>query len=448
MKKCNRTAVVIFFVSVLGLIFSLRIDLHNYDEILRMVNNYDKTLQRIRECDKILQWISDKVGCDIISLIRRLVPDDMDDILDTFNRIWELIITLAIFIFEISGTYIYGITLRRIAGLTFGKKKIIIALVGYFLLYPVIYTFSSINFKVTVIWCVFVIFTFLISLIWFCIYATRVSFVEPLLCECTKKQIIDKCSEGPVNSVHPKKKSAAYAGIRGDIEQLYIVDMLEHINYSDEREVNNLKNVICRLITDTDISSHVKGTSFEHTILLPLIMRIVVKSGMETEYDRQRTSGIIREIRGMIIDSKDISRMMKLSFSVQLLLPFINLNDQNASDTMVQIWKSYDNDRNMVLPYLILYTEFQYKVMKQRECVWVQTDDRDMKWALQYFCDNPPDINETFIKTCYLDWTQYDMQRSNVHLEVICNFIEDIKKLKYKAGIVSKTKTITQILRR
>ena len=53
----------------------------------------------------------------IVIIVRLLIADDVGIIIDAFYIVWGAVITIAIFLIEISGTYQYGINLRGIIGL-------------------------------------------------------------------------------------------------------------------------------------------------------------------------------------------------------------------------------------------------------------------------------------------------------------------------------------------
>lgn len=98
----------------------------------------------------ILQWLMrgkmSGLREGVLSLLCRMIPNDLGDNADVFFAVWGVAIALAIFIIEISGSYHCGISLKRITRWQWGNQ-ICLGAIEYLLLGPLMYLSNNVSYN-------------------------------------------------------------------------------------------------------------------------------------------------------------------------------------------------------------------------------------------------------------------------------------------------------------
>lgn len=175
----------------------------------------------------ILQWLMrgkmSGLREGVLSLLCRMIPNDLGDNADVFFAVWGVAIALAIFIIEISGSYHCGISLKRITRWQWGNQ-ICLGAIEYLLLGPLMYLSNNVSWKITSFWCVIVAFAGMGYMLVFFQCFMHIDIIQELLIDRTEQMLCSWKRKGQ-RVTHSK------------IDMLPVADMLEHIDYEQADEI-------------------------------------------------------------------------------------------------------------------------------------------------------------------------------------------------------------------
>lgn len=343
-------------------------------------------------------------------------PDDLSKNSDVFFAVWGVAIAVAIFIVEISGSFHCGISLKRITRWQWGDD-IIYGGLEYLLLGPLIYVSNSWFWKLTSFGCVCAAFVGMGYMLCFFQHYMHIDNIQELL--------VDKSTE----MLYQWKKKAQIV-THSEIDKLPVADMLMHIAYDQADEVRIMLDTLVRVMVQGRDS--IRGTSLENTLLVTWVKHIVRYSGIADEDERERTLNLIIQLWGQV--SKNCTQRECQSYSVQLLIPFMDIGSEEAVKMLVRVWKRLNLYSQTSVIYLLLYTEFRYWFIDGKIHKWIDTDDPSMRRELERIRKGRFTWDEEAARQYWLDWSQYSCQRGDIGLLQFENFRRSAEALKGNSG--------------
>lgn len=282
-------------------------------------------------------------------------------IIDGFCMIWGLTITIILFFLEFYNTYWYGVTFKRIVNLAiYNKIWFVIAAIEYIGLCPLAYISITYGMYTIALWCIICSFVIFVIVPIFIVVITRREYITPLLINSTLWQLNDKI-KGYENS---DASIQMRGNIQTELERLPITTMLEHTNYDDIVDIQNLLNTLTKIFAEKNIHTLIRDTVFRHAIVMVWIERMIEKSGSDSEREQNRTVYMVRTLWEKLISSiekLDGTKEKELTaYSVEILLPLMRKSTQGGKRVFNLVWKSMGEARLHTLLYLLLYAEYCY----------------------------------------------------------------------------------------
>lgn len=211
---------------------------------------------------------------------------------------WGLVIAVTGFLLEISGNYKYGLTLKRIVNFSIGSFMTVFAGIFFVLLCPLAYQCES-TYRYKTLFVIVVLSFALFSLA--IVFLARISMRKYIL------KLIEKRSRQQILQIRKLFSSVSIPRLN---DSLLLRNVIEHTDYSNISEWENMASAIGRCITDKDVKSCLTGTLAEHTLLKAMTKHIIYKSGLESEYVLIQTVDIInKKIDALMKEKKNASNL-------------------------------------------------------------------------------------------------------------------------------------------
>lgn len=340
-------------------------------------------------------------------------------IIDAVATIWGFIITISLLLVEYKDSHWYGVSLKRIANLTFIKPVRYIAVALYALIFPLIIILSLYKYYCTASWLIACLTGSFILLPVFVLKITSKTCIIKCLGDSTIEQFEILCLQKKDN-------------LQMELEKLPITDMIEHVNYDDIVDVEQLLNTLENLLIKNGMLEMVKNTVYEHVVLMMWTDRIIEKSGIGTYRQCDRTAYILKGFwHKLFADANNAHDSLKmLSCSIEILVPLLKYNTQGAVGVINRVIKILGDNRYYNMIYLLMYLEFIYcynpmgcnldlgKDLCHIICVDRKTLIRQCKlW------------DRTYAVKFWISWCRYRGLYENISLTEFIDFSSDINYL-------------------
>lgn len=363
-----------------------------------------------------------------VHAVRALIPDGMDPVMDAFYTIWGVTITVSIFAVQISEAYQqFGINLKIITRECLRENGVKRGIGIYLLLFPAIFLSNNAGGKMICLWCLGMAFFGLSFMLWFIQKYSKKREIWQLVEFCTLKQL----QQGYPGEKQVLDDGEHQAGsIRQWMDSFLITDMLEHEDYAKADDVNVLVRLLSRILTGRCLPPQEKqwNLKLRTTLLFTWAKRIALKSGFQTEYEKERTLNLFRELWEQITyEVKDSSLL--ISYSVHLLLPFIDVRDPDGNDMFLRLRNLFGVYGELSLPYVLLYTEYRYWFVDGTVHDWIVIDNYDLQIALDRIRNGKFVWDERIAWTYWLDWSQYNGSRGDIGIDHFRQFSLGMKVL-------------------
>lgn len=353
----------------------------------------------------------------IVIIVRLLIADDVGIIIDAFYIVWGAVITIAIFLIEISGTYQYGINLRGIIGLFWDRDFLKKSEIFYLILFPLEF-FSCVNgFRVLSLWGLCVAFCGLIFVIGFVQRYTKRAKVQELILEKTKEELLKMNQEESICQI---------------IDALPVTDMLVHIDYSNAYDQKMLANVLVEILTDKNIFQNTAQSSLRNIILMVWGRWMLASTSIQTEGEKECILNMFCDIWKELLrsDNKEIiQEEQRISYSLQLLIPFIDLQSEDGSSLLIRLWKRMNTYKSQVLIYLLLYSEFRYWFVDGKPQKWTKEKDYDLAMELNQLRKGHFIWEEDLGRKLWIDWGWCNGARGDIGIKQFYSFCKSLEQL-------------------
>ncbi len=356
----------------------------------------------------------------------------IDDVMDAFTELWGIAVAIMIFLIEFAQNMKYGITLKRIAVLELGKNTIKLLSVIYLLLYPASYAAHYWGFtnSLLFIWILMVVGLF--GTLWFCTYKTRAESIRNTL----KKHTINTLL---------KIKGCEYGqSMENMIDGLSITDVLLHTDYMNKEERDVISDIIVDILTDEKLFSDDQCKTGEKHLLENMIMMNWferVSSKFELEDKRQKEI-LISFLNNLLDKIDDKSSKKKKWYGVQCMLALLKYNSSSANSILLQIWKRID-EKECILVYLLLYTEFNYWSGDHELLDWIFLSDLELKKSFQDIRMGNVDYDYDQAIEYWISWIDYNDKKSETGFNYFNSFISTLDCFRGKPASVKQEPCIT-----
>lgn len=405
MMKAEKTIYIWAGLILLGCIFTDAIGYENIRQYLLGIEHWDTAA---------------------VAFIRAVVPDDMDHILTAFYSIWVVTITVTIFVTQISETYQqYGINLKVIIRELLGEKGVKRNIAIYLVLFPTVFFGSNAGKKMICMWCLGAAFSGLVILLWFVQKYSKEWEIRLLVEWCTLRQLQDSHQKGKTGVDAHNEQTGS---IRQWIDSFLVTDMLEHVDYTKSDEASLIIRQLSKILADDQIQLQATQRTTGGMLLLTWAKRIAVKSGFHTEYEKERTLNLFKELWELITSAvKDPE--LRLLYSVHLILPFIDARDADGNEMLVRLRNLLGEYGEWSLPYLLLYTEYRYWFVDGTVHDWIAIDDYNLQLDLERIRKGKFIWNEETAWKYWLDWCQYNGSRGDIGIKQFSKFSDGMEAL-------------------
>lgn len=210
------------------------------------------------------------------------------------------------------------------------------------------------------------------------------------------------------------------------IDMLPVADMLEHIDYEQADEIQVMLDTLSRTMKKSRM--YIQDTSLENTLLVTWGKHIVLHSGIEGEVEKERTLNLLSKLWKQI--TKECTPQECQSYSLQMLIPFMDLGGKDAGDMLIRVWKTLNLYSQTSLIYLLLYTEFRYWFIDGRVHEWIRTNDQTVRYEFEKIRSGEFGWDEQIAWQYWLDWSQYSRPRGDIGMKQFENFSRSADALK------------------
>lgn len=373
-----------------------------------------------------------------------IMPDDTKDIQNLFEVIWGVAITIVIFMIELGGTYIYGITFKWIIEKKIGDSFGIFC-IGYLLLCPGMFIFTNLDFKITSLWILIIAFGSLLAIIHFSFKNTRVDAVRSLIKFDTRKCILDS-SESQVKKY----------GIKNFVDALILSEMIEHVDYNNTEDTWYLLNLIQEITCDKEIKVKQARNKMSNSFITCWVSRIIAKIGLSGNMEKQKVIDLFYKLYYIFAYNEHVDDKELQSYTLQILIPFIRINTEDSIETMLGLWRNIESinkfevtnkfePTNSLTEALLFYTHFHMCCVNEKVSNWVKTDDKFLKQKLEELMNGKIMWDSSWARSKWSEWCQFDCKRSNIKLEALNDFEYDIRCMKAQRIVLPKTKLLQEM---
>ncbi len=330
--------------------------------------------------------------------------------IELYSEFWGIVIAFGVFLLEISRNYKYGLTLKRIVNYSIGSFMTVVAGICFVLLCPLAYLCeSTYRYKTLLVIIVFSFVLFSLAIV----FLTRISMRGYIL------KLIEKRSRQQILQIRKFFSSESIPRLN---DSLLLREVIEHTDYSNIREWENMAAAIGRCIADKDVKSCLTGTLAEHTLLKAMVKHIIYKSGLEPEYVLIQTVDILDRLLEKLIrglennfckqSNKGLSEREKektiISFTLQVMLPLFDYNSQTSIKAFLDLWGRYGQYQMDIISYIYLYLYYRslYGNGISKEYWEMICQNRNWKNCLGH--RNCWNVDEVLALELWMDWEQYN----------------------------------------
>lgn len=356
----------------------------------------------------------------------------IDDVMDAFTEVWGIAVAIMIFLLEFAQNVKYGITLKRIAVLEVGKKAIKRLAVIYLMLYPAAYAahYYGLTNILFLIWLLMIVGLF--GTLWFCTYKTRAESIRNTL----KKHTINTLRE-----INGCKSGQSMENM---IDGLSITDVLLHTDYMNKEERDVISDIIVDILTDEklffdDQCKAEEKSLLKNVILMNWIERISSKFELE---DKRQKEILIRFLNNLLDKMDDWSSKKKKWYGMQCMIALLKYNSSSANSILLQIWKRID-EKECILVYLLLYTEFYYWSGNHELLEWVFLPDSELKKSFQDILMGNVNYDYNQAIEYWISWMDYDGKKIETGFNYFNSFISTLDCFRGKIASVKQEPCIT-----
>lgn len=275
------------------------------------------------------------------------------------------------------------------------------------------YISTNLSWRLTGLWCVVMAFGGMGYMLAFFQNYMRTEKIQELIQKETLR-IIHDFSEDGKNVTH------------SEIDRLPVVDMLEHIDYKKEDETKILIDTLAGIMRKGH--EEIKNTSLNNTLLVTWVKHVIGHMDIEDEYEKERMlyflSGLWKEITAEGSESENCS------YSLQILIPFMDAGAEDAPDMLIRLWKIMNLYSHISLIYLLLYAEFRFRFIdgKVHECL--KMPDQNLRYELNKIKNGAFIWDRNAAWQYWLDWSQYNRQRGDIGMKHFDDFCKSVEALK------------------
>ncbi len=387
--------------------------------------------------------------------------DDYGYLLDGFALVWTLTITLLLFYLGFSTTYAYGVTIKKIIGFNFKLKHLMCLAFEYLLLCPLAYISSALGWYTTLLWCIVCSFMLFGGVLYFVVCMTRSKDITELLLRKTvvkMKQIVDgeeervEKKQNFLKRIFPKleeivKKdkislveSETYC-IRQKIEELPITEMIKHLDYSDQHSVKIMIDALMTFLQfmhENELGQKVDESKFSYSIMFTWVTRIIEQSGLEKEYEQERTMYILLQIQEQVNEMLENMEKLEVSdqrerlliYNLEIILPLTVYTLPRSQWVLKNI---RDNQRVYgmhTLLYILLYMEFIYQernvnLLQKNSALLevIQVTSSELKHECDYW-------NEEMALKFWMSWSFFRKSDNLVNISKFYDYSRGVKSIR------------------
>lgn len=291
-------------------------------------------------------------------------------IVNAFPLVWSLSITIILFLIEFDRVYWYGVTLKDIIKLSFWKGTLIWGVITHFALCPLM--FLSLNWGFRRTWLATVVITYFI----FCLVPLYIFYI------LSKKRIISFAAKATICKIGEQIATdvgESQGSLQEKIEELPITDMIKHIDYGNIEDTIVLRKAMKHMYLDEKekgslpLFFHKKNVGkVLYTVWSDRIMRYY---GLSTSARKEQMVYVLRklwedateEFENIDKDNKAIKEEMRIVYSVEILLPCLKQNTEEAAQVFSGLWSAMLELQKKILLYLCLYMDYLYYACEASE---------------------------------------------------------------------------------
>lgn len=351
--------------------------------------------------------------------------------IELYSGFWGIVIAIVVFLLEISGNYKYGITLKRIVIFSIGHFMPVGVGIVFLLLCPLAYKCQD-TYRYKTLFAIIVF-----SFVFFCLgigFLVRISMRKYI------RKLIEKRSRQQILQIRGDFSSESIPRLN---DSLLLREVIEHTEYSNISEWENMTAVISRCITNRNVKSCLIGTLAEHTLLKAMTKHIIYKSGLESEYVLIQTVDILDRLLEKLIrelennfckqSNKGLSEREKektiISFTLQVMLPLFDYNSHNSIKAFLDLWGRYGQYQMDIISYIYLYLYYRslYGNGISKGYWEMICQNRNWKDCLEH--RNYWNIDEVLALELWMDWEQYNGNGTVKGLMECYDFVNKLKDL-------------------
>lgn len=354
----------------------------------------------------------------VTSCLKSLFCDN-GHMMDGFGILWGITISILLFFLGFYNSYWYGIQMKKLIKLSISGLSIYVMGVLYIVYCPLVYMAESFGWYFIVLSGVIGTFVIFVAMVVYIILIMRKERISVVLEQSTIEKL--KCMD--------------YSdGIRSEIERLPIMDMVVHLNYENEDEIEHLLVVLSNIIVE--VEKYKKKTVYEDILCLSWMTNIIKKSGISTKFEQERTAYIAKRL--WIIIDNSVNWGAKKLYLLEILVPLLDLGQ-----AFKDVWKIIGDYRSQTILYLYLYMEYlnvfekeehgleklifvNYDFLREQCALW----DCELAWRL------------------WLSWCNFWNQGSTMAISRFYKFCEDIRAISKNNRFRVRTKTMKKVLMR
>lgn len=357
-----------------------------------------------------------------------LVTSNFVDICSSvFFSVWGVAITIAIFLIEISNTYHCGISMKYITRWAW-KDELVLGVAEYLILAPIMFLSNICEWRFTSMWCVAMVFIGMIYMLAFFQFYMRTGNAQKIVIEETIERIRE-FSKG--------KRNVTY----NEVDILPVTEMLKHVDYMKKDETQILIDTLVGILENKKGKENVEKGGLANTLVATWVKHMIISVGMQDEFQKDRIVNLVYTFWKRLTGDEDAliqsyeRRMRNISYSLQILIPFMDIGTKDAANIMIRIWNIMGKISSSCLIYLLLYTEFRYHFIDGKIHDWVEGYDHNLQFELEKIQKGEDlEWNEDFAWQCWLDWGQYDKPREDIGVQQFGKFSKSVKILQKKQG--------------
>ena len=358
-------------------------------------------LDLIFKCNSCLIW--DKLG----DLHEQLLLS-ADILQDTFFLIWTTSVAIVIFIIENSKEYKYGITVKKIIGLSTNPFTLYVGTFLYLLLCPVFLVARLFDYTIFMFFLVVDSFSILFIVLFLWIWKSTGKQIKKLLSQTTVLQIQNSCNERKYN----------------------IDEVIEHMDYNSNTDIIYLRECLREIYSNNDKNNLFNHRTGCHTWLMGRIYRLISKFDFSEKYQRILAGDLLWEIWNDLIFDKNLNDKICIDCTLQILIPFITIENKNANEILFRLCRRMGEKVESVWVYLLCYSEYVSLSENVGENFWLfQRNDylkgirnrlsekKFLIWDVQYALE------------LWIDWERFQKYEDNYGLKYFWDFEGDVRKL-------------------